>query len=182
MTKVINLFGGSGLGKSTTASLLFGEMKLAGFHVELVSEYVKKWAWQGRMPSGFDQFYIAGKQAHSESQLYGKVDYIITDSPLLLSGFYEQYHLGREICLPTILNFLAYAKECGIEHLNFLLQRNKKFDPRGRFETEEQAIAIDAKLAAWLSDLGLETIFITEKDHARVEAILNHVKDASGTR
>lgn len=176
MTKVINLFGGSGLGKSTTASLLFGEMKLLGYHVELVSEYVKTWAWQGRKPTGFDQFYIAGKQAHSESQLYGKVDYIITDSPLLLSAFYEQYHLGREICLPTILNFLGYAKDNGIEHLNFLLQRNRKFDPRGRFETEEEAISVDGKLAAWLEYIGLDYTLITEGDRARVEAILSYMK------
>jgi hypothetical protein len=179
---VINLFGGSGLGKSTTASLLFGEMKLEGYHVELVSEYVKTWAWQGRRPTGFDQFYIAGKQAHSESQLYGKVDYIITDSPLLLSGFYEQFHLGRQLCLPTILNFLDYAKEHNIEHLNFLLQRNKKFDPRGRFETEEEAINVDVKLKSWLQDLGLQYTLITESDHARVSAILNFVKDHSGAR
>lgn len=176
MTKVINLFGGSGLGKSTTASLLFGEMKLQGYHVELVSEYVKKWAWQGRKPTGFDQFYIAGKQANSESQLYGKVDYIITDSPLLLSGFYEQYHLGREICLPTILNFLNYAKENDIQHLNFFLQRNKKFDPRGRFETAEEAMSIDGKLAAWLHGLGFDFTLITEEDRERVGAILNHLK------
>lgn len=42
MTKVINLIGAPGAGKSTIASQLFSLMKWQGLDVELVSEYAKE--------------------------------------------------------------------------------------------------------------------------------------------
>jgi ATP:corrinoid adenosyltransferase len=91
-TKVINMFGGSGIGKSTTAAGLYHQMKLQGLNVELVREYVKGWAWAGTKVNTYDQVYIFGKQARSEYMLYGKVDYIVTDSPILLSPIYDRYY------------------------------------------------------------------------------------------
>ena len=41
MTKIINLYGAPGSGKSTIASGLFFHMKMAGLNVELASEYIK---------------------------------------------------------------------------------------------------------------------------------------------
>lgn len=46
--KVINLFGGPGIGKSTLAAGLFEHMKIAGFNVELVNEYAKDMVWEQR--------------------------------------------------------------------------------------------------------------------------------------
>ena len=40
--KVINLWGGPGCGKSTTAAGLFSIMKMRGHKVELVTEYAKE--------------------------------------------------------------------------------------------------------------------------------------------
>jgi len=48
MTRVINLLGGPGVGKSTAAAKLFAKYKDEGKSVELVREYVKDWAWEGR--------------------------------------------------------------------------------------------------------------------------------------
>lgn len=175
-TTVINLFGGSGLGKSTTAAKLFGEMKDQRYHVELVTEYVKKWAWAQKKPTGFDQFYLAGKQSQSESQLYGKVDYIVTDSPILLSGYYENLHLKRSIVLPAILNFLEYTKENEIQHLNFVLKRHKAFDPRGRYETEDQAKAVDHDMRNWLTSLDIPLIDVDVPDKERVNFILSYLE------
>lgn len=172
-TTVINLYAGSGAGKSTAAAGLFAEMKQRGYHVEQVTEYVKTWAWSGRTPNGFDQVYLFGKQANRESQLYGKVDYIITDSPLLLSGYYENYHLKEAIVLPAVLNFLDYAKRHDVKHLNFFLKRAKKFDPRGRYESEDQAKAIDVDMKAWLNQLEVPLIDVTTTDRERVDYILS---------
>lgn len=178
MTTVINLLGGSGLGKSTCAAALFSEMKMQGYHVELVTEFVKNWAWQGRVPSGYDQVYLFGKQAQSESRLYGKVDFIVTDSPLLLSGFYEQLHLKREIVLPSIKNFLSYAKDNNIVHKNFVLTRHKPFDPRGRFETEQQAKQVDLDLRKWLDSLNIDYETISCDDRERVPQILSKLQSS----
>ena len=86
-TKVINLFSGSGTGKSTLAMSLTAELKLRSVHAEYVDEYVKSLAWENRIPEKFDQIHIFGQQAKREGLLYEKVDYIFTDSPLLMVPF-----------------------------------------------------------------------------------------------
>ena len=68
--------------KSTSAAQLFAELKQRHVSTELAREYVKKWAWEGRKISGFDEYYFVGHQIREESLLFGKVDYIVTDKPL----------------------------------------------------------------------------------------------------
>ena len=172
MTEVINLIGGSGLGKSTTAAALFAEMKMQGHHVELVTEYVKKWAWQGKKIDPLDQPLIFGKQAHAESMLYGKVDWIVTDSPLILSALYEEFYNGKSIIKPSVINFLDAAKEKGVKHHNFFLTRNKPFDARGRYETEETALKVDAFMKSALKELNAAYTPIECADRDRVATIL----------
>ena len=46
-TKVINLFGASGCGKSTGAAYIFSQLKLHGISCELVPEYAKDKVWEG---------------------------------------------------------------------------------------------------------------------------------------
>lgn len=175
MTKVINLFGGSGIGKSTTAAHLFAEMKYRGLHCELVREYVKTWAWQDRKVGPFDQMYLLGKQSKYESILYGKVDYIVTDSPLLLCPIYEKFHLGQELVAPAAMNFIEDAKTKGVEHLNFVLTRNKHFDPRGRYDTLEQAQQVDIAVKQFMTERNIPFVEITCEDRQRAEEILKHV-------
>lgn len=145
-TTVINLYGGSGVGKSTIAALLFAHMKMRGLHVELVREYVKLWAWSGRNVRREDQIYLLGKQSAYESMLYGKVDYIVTDSPVLLAGMYAMWHNGLEgeYVVHAANAFIDQAQSnSGIKIRNYLLQRNGPFDPRGRWETAEEAERFD---------------------------------------
>ena len=172
MTKVINLFAGPGCGKSSTAAALFAEMKLRGYSVELVREVVKDWAYEGKVPCKYDQVYLFGAQARSEYILYGQVDYVITDSPVLLCGFYEQYHLKRELTYPSIVNFLEMAKQEGTEHINLFLKRHKPFVQKGRYQTEEQSKQVDIDMKQWLASKNVEFIEIDCLDRERVEEIL----------
>lgn len=82
--KVLNFFGGPCLGKSTTAAGLFYKMKINGHNVELVSEYAKDMTWENRHNILKDQMYIFAKQNRKLERLRNKVDYVITDSPLVL--------------------------------------------------------------------------------------------------
>jgi predicted ATPase len=59
--KVINLYGGPGTGKSTTAAALFALMKREGYNVELVTEFAKDLVWTERNKELGDQIYIFGK-------------------------------------------------------------------------------------------------------------------------
>ena len=101
-TKVINLFGGSGIGKSTLAAALFTEMKTKLYDVELVTEFVKTMAWDGIKPTLYDQVYILGNQSKCETRLYNKVEYVITDSPLFLGPIYEEYYSGYNLTLESV--------------------------------------------------------------------------------
>lgn len=173
-TVVINLLGGSGTGKSTTSCGLFYHMKLNNMHVELVREYVKQWAWEGRKVGEFDQSYIFGKQSRLESILYGTLDWIITDSPVLLSPIYEKfYNGGSSVIEPSALKFLEKAKEKNVVHLNFVLKRNKPFDTRGRYETAERAIEVDKYLEQYLKDNNIKYTNIDCPDTERVQEIIN---------
>jgi len=172
------MLGGSGLGKSTTAAGLYHRMKSDGLNVELVREYVKAWAWSGTKVGQYDQIYIFGKQARSEYMLYGKVDYIITDSPIILSPVYERYYNeGDSMVEVAALKFLEKAHKNGIQHVNFLLERKKKFNPEGRYETEEQAKEVDKKVSEFLVDHNISKVKVDCLDNERIEFMMEYLKN-----
>ena len=87
---VINFYGGPGSGKSTAAAGLFYQMKIAGYNVELTDEFAKECVWEGNIPMLADQLWVLGHQHRKILRLSDKVDYIITDSPVLLSPIYRE--------------------------------------------------------------------------------------------
>ena len=173
-TKVINFFSGSGTGKSTIAAAIYAELKIRSAHAELAREYIKKWAWEKRVPGKFDQIYIFGHQSNEEGRLYEKVDYIVSDSPLLLVPFYEQLLTKENIIEPAVLNFMKHAEKHGVTYHNFWLERLDSFDGRGRYETEEQARQIDSSLRKWLESRNVKLIDLPKDHHTRVKIILEH--------
>ncbi len=175
MTTVINLFGGSGLGKSTTAALIFGEMKLKGLHCELVREYVKEWAWAGRKVKPEDQDTIYSNQLARERLYYGKLDFVVTDSPLLLGPIYQKFYTGDDPIKARVIQDMKNAVSEGVTYMNFLLLRNKEFDTRGRYETEEQAKQVDIVVETYLRALELPFYTISSNDRARVDEIISTV-------
>jgi tRNA uridine 5-carbamoylmethylation protein Kti12 len=79
--KVINLFGGPGIGKSTIAADLFALMKREGYNVELVNEYAKEVTWEGHFSYLDDEFYILAHQNRRLVRLKGKVDTSLQTRP-----------------------------------------------------------------------------------------------------
>lgn len=152
MTTVINLFGGPGIGKSSVAAILYGELKTRGFSVELCREYAKYWAYRKHNIGEYDQLYMLGKQSHYESFLYGNVDYIVTDSPVLLAGFYATWNWGLSASYidDAAKSFVNHSVDNGITHWNFLLNRNVPYDPVGRYESEAEAEKIDLGMEEYL--------------------------------
>lgn len=175
-TKVINLFSGSGTGKSTLAMRLTSELKLRGIHAEYVPEYMKNLAWEERFPQKFDQISIFGQQAKQESLLYEKVDFIFTDSPLLLVPFYEEFLTDQKIVEPAAFNFIKYAEKHGVSYHNFWLERIDTFDTNGRFESQEEAIKVDKALRKWLDKHNVDLINVPKDHEERMRIILTHLK------
>lgn len=165
MLKVINLFGGPGSGKSTTAAGLFWEMKNARLNVELVSEFAKGMAWAERVKELTDQPYILGQQYHRLHVLKDKVEWAITDSPLPLVLLY-----GHE---PTAL-FKGVTMELfnEFENYNFFVERVKPYVSIGRFQGQSEAEIIDWRTRALLQMYALPHHFV-DGDNTSCTQILN---------
>ena len=85
--KVLNFYGGAGIGKSTIAADIFSKLKRKGLKTELVGEYAK-WLWyQNATDIVQDQLYLFAEQVHRLKTLerYG-VEYAVCDSPLPLNS------------------------------------------------------------------------------------------------
>lgn len=175
MSKVINLFGPSGVGKSTSAAFVFAFLKKAGKSSELVREYVKGWAWEDRQVRSIDQLYLLGKQARYESILYDKVDYIVTDCPVLLSGIYQKYFSELDYLVDTALNFYKQAEKSGVTYHNFLLTRTKPYDPKGRYGTEEESNLFGEFLKKTLIEYEVPFTEVDLANEERAEKILEIV-------
>lgn len=157
MTTVVNLFGGPGSGKSTLQSDLYSYMKKQGKSVEMVREVAKKWAWSKTKITPLNQLNIIGEQIKDESELYGKVDCIITDSPILLGAFYMSYNHGEDFMMRMVLDYMYFAEKNGVKFINILLKRpENKFDTRGRFESRAEVELIDEELIKFLKDSKLQ--------------------------
>ena len=160
MTTVINLYGGPGSGKSTLAAGLFYQLKMNEINAELVREYVKMWAWENRLPNKYDQIYLTGKQAKYEYSLYGKVDYIVTDSPLYLCPFYENKYYKTNIVRPSINEFMK-STHLDVNRKHYFVKRLKSYNPKGRFCSEEEAIKSDTEILNELKELNIEFKIVT---------------------
>lgn len=174
-TKIINLYGGPGCGKSTLACELFVKLKKAGHSVELVREYVKDWAWQNRKIETYDQIYISGKQVHKETMLYGKVEYLITDSPLILAPFYQEYYQNESFMKQPILEIMRMSRQNGNSYFNFTLKRNKPYVDKGRYETEEQAIEIDKAIKDYLFNNDIRNEYLDLNDDDKADYIIGKI-------
>jgi hypothetical protein len=150
-TVVINLFAGPGAGKSTNAADIYALMKRAGLSVELVREYAKDFVWGGKRIDRLHQITLAGEQAFRESSLYGKVDYVVTDSPVILSGYYQRRYTEDEFLTPCVKEWMGAAEQTGVVYKNIFLTRSKPYVSEGRNETEEQAKQIDDELRGYLT-------------------------------
>lgn len=173
MTYLINLLGEPSAGKSTTMADLFSTMKYMELTVEICPEWVKRLAYSNIPISKYDQFYITGKEVKQQSRLFNKVDYVISDSPVYLSSFYNFINTGDDTLALVSKRFYDLAKEDGIKVLNILLKRNKTYCPLGRYQTAEEAKEVGCQLEQYLTMHNIEYTFLDCKDNERVQNILS---------
>ena len=150
MTKVINLFGGPGIGKSSTAAGIFHKLKFAGISCELVTEYAKDLVWETNYDLLENSLHILAEQNRRQRRLRGKVDFIITDSPLILPAVYH-----KESKTSLHMNDLCWKEFSSYDNYNFLLLRNKPYVNQGRTQTEETAIELDGRIKWYLDSYGV---------------------------
>ena len=146
-TLVVNLFGVPGAGKSTGAAYIFSCIKMAGVNAELITEYAKDKVWERNDEAFRNQAYIFGEQSYRISRCAGKVDVIVTDSPLPLSVMYNNDERLTENFNKAVMDvFNTY------DNLNYLLLRVKPYNPVGRKQTEAESDALGASVISLLKD------------------------------
>jgi hypothetical protein len=166
---VINLFGGPGTGKSTTAAGLFFEMKHDYYLVELVNEYAKELLWKSKDSYFKSQDYIFAKQHDKLTHLAGKTKYAITDSPLPLNIAYTPagYPESFEPFVWEVFN--------SYNNINIFLVRKKKYVNVGRNQSEEQARDLDNIVRSLLDVNGIP-YYVIEADKDAPKNIVSLLK------
>ena len=136
---VINLFGAPGAGKSTGAAYVYSRLKMLGLNVELVREYAKDKVWEENFTplEPDNQAYVFGKQSYRLNTVAKGVDIIVTDAPLIHSILYNQSDLLGDTFNQTVLQ---YAEK--FDNLNYLVIRNKPYNPKGRHQSKKESDAM----------------------------------------
>ena len=178
MGVLVNLAGAPSVGKSSIAAKLFAKLKDMGKECELATEYCKGWVWDKREITHYSQLYFFGKQSYAESHLFNKVDFIISDSPTFLSGYYNEHNNHDTSLNEACKGFYKKAEEDGIKVFNFFLPRTRPYNPLGRFQSEEQSDAIAIELREWLDREGYPYIYLDCPDNKRIDIILQHLREA----
>lgn len=164
--RVINIFGGPGCGKSTTAAGVFNLLKLANKRAELITEYAKDIVWDNAHALLDDCLLVIANQHHRLLRLkqHG-VDYAIVDSPLPLAlAYMNQQQTERYKNLVFDL-FDDYSNDL------YQLNRVKPYQPYGRSQTEDEAKMIDVKLNDIFLSRGKYSIITLDGDAKAAQLI-----------
>jgi tRNA uridine 5-carbamoylmethylation protein Kti12 len=169
-TRVINLYGGPGTGKSTNAARLFAMLKDEGINCELVTEYAKKLVWEERLKTFKNQIYVFAKQHHEMEMAKDDVDMIITDSPLLLNLVYQKEKTSQAF------KHLVRQEYHKYNNVDILLERVKEYNPKGRSQTEEEAKSLDLEIKDMLIGESQRS-HLVEGSKRGCEAVMRILKD-----
>jgi hypothetical protein len=159
----INFFAGPCAGKSSLSPYIFSMLKRQHFNIEFAHEYIKDWAYLKRVPKGFDPVYIFAKQMHREDVPFQcGVEHVISDSPLLLSPIYSRKHGFRS--WHRLLQLCQDYEEVHPSFNIFLDRTGIPYQQNGRYETEEQAKAMDKYMLDFLDEHDIKFVTLNAND------------------
>jgi deoxyadenosine/deoxycytidine kinase len=150
MSKIINLFGGPGVGKSSIAAGLTYKLKKKHITCDNPYEFPKILAWDENHSAIKDQLYVLANQHRGIVKSYGKVDYIILDSPILLSLIYKTYYESGTY--PATLYGESFDRMIldihnQYDNINIVLNRtNGLHNEMERYQNLEQSISLDVEI------------------------------------
>lgn len=155
MSKLVNLFGGPGIGKSGIASGITYKLKKKHISVNNPYEFPKRLAWDNNIPAIKDQLYVFANQHRGIAESYGKVDYIVIDSPILFSTIYHTYYTDGYPAefYGQPFHDLVIDLHKKYDNINILLERGDTVHNEGeRFQNLDESIAIDELTKKVLDD------------------------------
>ena len=158
---------------STGADYVFSKLKLAGVDAEYVTEFAKDKVWEGSKEAFKCQFYITGKQAFRISRCFGKVDVIVTDSPIRLGKIYADMIGRTQLGLACI----EEADQYNGHTIDIFLERTKPYNPNGRNQSEMESREIDNIIKNMLDQQGVH-YEIMSGDQSGYDRIVERVLQA----
>jgi hypothetical protein len=174
-TLVVNLFAGPGSGKSTFTGGIFWELKWDGVDCEMALEYAKDLVWEGSTEKlAKSQGYVYSKQHQRLNRVMGKVDVIITDSPILLSTVYDELYNPNGF--DPLFRQYVLQNHNRMRTVNFFIERHKEYNPNGRLQSRDEAISVDRMVKSFLDGHNVPFVSIPgEKQN--LATIVNHIKE-----
>lgn len=152
---VVNLYGGPGAGKSTTALQLVAELKKQGLHAEYVSEVAKELVYAKAFDkldgSLENQKKILAEQKNRLDMIAGNVDVAVTDSPLMLNTVYLKEQ-SKEHLSDVLSQYNEY------NNFNILISRDTSvpFENEGRIHNLEESMEKDGEILSLLESNNIE--------------------------
>lgn len=172
-TQIINLYGAPSTGKSTAACAIFSELKKLGISVELVPEFAKELVWNERWKDLRDQFYVTGVQNNRLRNLIGSVDYVVTDSPILLGAIYSKRndYYFEEFERFLIKTYQSYS------NFDFVILKESGYEKIGRQIKEEESFEIQREIEALIRNVNSSAVFCNR--NSIVETVVEFVKKSN---
>ena len=156
-TILINIYGGPGAGKSTTAAGVFYELKRIGYDCGLVTEMATELVYDEAFNVINDQVYLFGEQWHRTFRMLGKVDFIVTDSPLLLNIVYNRQK-------DEDFDRFIISRIHKLESLDFFVNRSDAFSEVGRIHNLEQSKEVDKTIKELAKNNGIKLIELEQEN------------------
>jgi hypothetical protein len=169
--KVINLFAGPGAGKSVCRALVFAQLKMMNINVEETTEYAKDLTFEKHFNLLSDQLLVLANQNRKLERLREKVDFVVTDCPLLLSLHYKPIDY-----LPMTFQNLLFELWNTYDNINLFINRGPTYSTVGRNQTFEEAKLIDIQIKQLLNENNIKYIsFNADKNISN--NIVNYIKE-----
>ncbi len=176
----ICFYGGPGSGKSTLTGYAFSYLKRRGIECDIAREFVKRWAYKKIPVNQWDQIHFFGQQFHEESwALDNGIQTMVCESPLILSAFYTKQLLNPRVdeYIDGVLRLIReFDKVYPPLHI-FVKRGNKTYTEKGRFQTKEQATALDDQIYQFLIEnarVADDVVAVEYEDLAGLICVLNY--------
>lgn len=141
LTRVINFWSGPGGGKSTTKAGTFFALKCAGLKAAQIEEYATERSFEQDWETLSNQRAVTWEQDARQRRLLGKVNWIVTDSPLVLGCLYAQGDYVNPSFYEEVWNLYN-----SYENVNIWVDRVKPYELYGRHHSELEALELDKQL------------------------------------
>ena len=170
-TIVVNAFGGPGSGKTTACFYVACELKKRGYVVEYVPEYSKELVWEENwelLDGSYEhQKQILTEQKRRIDRLIGKVDFVVTDAPILFNIIYLTEQDKRDQHIKYLMKLFS-----DYNNFNFFVQRDEKdFESEGRLQNLEESKQKDQEI---LNLLKTAHLFYGQYNHKNLPYIVQN--------